>query len=102
MRLVYYNSLPLRVNLQRSIEMDLRLLNNKRVRECYGFSFYSMYLRIRLFKNFIRVPDFAQLFAIQIARTARDIDAVIESLPNDEQSLELQVTFHYPVYEREF
>ncbi|KAK7595406.1 hypothetical protein V9T40_013231 [Parthenolecanium corni] len=35
--------------------------------------------------------DFAQLFAIQIARTARDIDAVIDSLPNDEQSLEIQV-----------
>lgn len=35
--------------------------------------------------------DFAHMFAVQIARTARDIDAVIESLPNDEQSLELQV-----------
>lgn len=35
--------------------------------------------------------DYAHLFAVQIARTAKDIDAVIESLPNDEQSLELQV-----------
>jgi len=44
-----------------------------------------------LYSNFSTFIDFAQIFAIQIARTARDIDAVIESLPNDEQSLELQV-----------
>ena len=35
--------------------------------------------------------DYAALFAKLIARTAKDIDVLIESLPSEESSLELQV-----------
>ncbi|CAG2122022.1 unnamed protein product [Medioppia subpectinata] len=35
--------------------------------------------------------DFAQLFATLIARTAKDIDVLIDSLPNEESTPELQV-----------
>jgi mediator of RNA polymerase II transcription subunit 21 len=35
--------------------------------------------------------DFAQLFSTLIARTAKDIDTIIESLPNEDSSQELQV-----------
>ncbi|XP_076312559.1 mediator complex subunit 21 isoform X2 [Tachypleus tridentatus] len=35
--------------------------------------------------------DYAQLFATLIARTAKDIDVLIDSLPSDESSPELQV-----------
>jgi Subunit 21 of Mediator complex len=35
--------------------------------------------------------DFAQLFAQLIARTAKDIDTIIESLPNEDSSQELQI-----------
>lgn len=34
--------------------------------------------------------DYAQLFATLIARCAKDIDVLIESLPNDDSSAELQ------------
>ncbi|XP_046979478.1 mediator of RNA polymerase II transcription subunit 21 isoform X2 [Schistocerca americana] len=34
--------------------------------------------------------DYAQLFATLIARCAKDIDVLIESLPNDDSSTELQ------------
>ncbi|CAG2113672.1 unnamed protein product [Medioppia subpectinata] len=34
--------------------------------------------------------DFAQLFATLIARTAKDIDVLIDSLPNEESTPELQ------------
>ncbi|XP_076312551.1 mediator complex subunit 21 isoform X1 [Tachypleus tridentatus] len=34
--------------------------------------------------------DYAQLFATLIARTAKDIDVLIDSLPSDESSPELQ------------
>lgn len=36
--------------------------------------------------------DYAQLFATLITRCARDIDALIDSLPADESSSDLQVT----------
>ncbi|RZF40571.1 hypothetical protein LSTR_LSTR013285 [Laodelphax striatellus] len=35
--------------------------------------------------------DYATLFATLIARTAKDIDVIIESLPNDDSSTELQI-----------
>ncbi|XP_075218491.1 mediator of RNA polymerase II transcription subunit 21-like isoform X2 [Lycorma delicatula] len=35
--------------------------------------------------------DYAHLFATLIARTAKDIDVLIESLPNDDSSTELQI-----------
>ncbi|KAK7482419.1 hypothetical protein BaRGS_00020935 [Batillaria attramentaria] len=35
--------------------------------------------------------DYAALFAKLIARTAKDIDVLIDSLPNEESSLELQL-----------
>lgn len=35
--------------------------------------------------------DYAQLFSTLIARTAKDIDTLIESLPNEDSSQELQV-----------
>ncbi|KAJ1524182.1 hypothetical protein ONE63_010707 [Megalurothrips usitatus] len=37
------------------------------------------------------VTDYAHLFATLIARCAKDIDALIESLPNEDSSTELQV-----------
>ncbi|KAK6620966.1 Mediator of RNA polymerase II transcription subunit 21 [Polyplax serrata] len=36
--------------------------------------------------------DYAQLFATLIARCAKDIDVLIESLPNEDSSTELQVS----------
>ncbi|RWS25765.1 mediator of RNA polymerase II transcription subunit 21-like protein [Leptotrombidium deliense] len=36
--------------------------------------------------------DFAQMFATLIARTAKDIDILIDSLPNDESTPELQAS----------
>uniref|UniRef100_A0A1B6KCI3 Mediator of RNA polymerase II transcription subunit 21 n=1 Tax=Graphocephala atropunctata TaxID=36148 RepID=A0A1B6KCI3_9HEMI len=35
--------------------------------------------------------DYAHLFATLIGRTAKDIDTLIESLPNEESSIELQM-----------
>lgn len=35
--------------------------------------------------------DFAQLFAKLIVKTAKDIDILIDSLPSEESTLELQV-----------
>ena len=35
--------------------------------------------------------DYAAMFAKLIARTAKDIDVLIDSLPSEESSLELQV-----------
>lgn len=43
---------------------------------------------MRLFDNF---TDYAALFATLIARCAKDIDTLIESLPSEESSQELQV-----------
>ncbi|KAL5016178.1 hypothetical protein ScPMuIL_005767 [Solemya velum] len=37
------------------------------------------------------LEDYAQTFAKLIARTANDIDVLIDSLPNEESSLELQL-----------
>ena len=37
------------------------------------------------------VVDYALLFAQLIARTAKDIDYLIDHLPNEESSMELQV-----------
>ena len=37
--------------------------------------------------------DFAQLFATLIAKTAKEIDCLIESLPSEESTPELQVCF---------
>lgn len=36
-------------------------------------------------------PDYAAVFSKLIARTAKDIDVLIDSLPSEESSLELQV-----------
>lgn len=44
------------------------------------------------FKASILYADYPALFAKLIARTAKDIDVLIESLPSEESSLELQVT----------
>lgn len=38
------------------------------------------------------VTDYAHLFATLIARCAKDIDVLIESLPNEDSSTELQVS----------
>jgi mediator of RNA polymerase II transcription subunit 21 len=35
--------------------------------------------------------DFAQLFSTLISRTAKDIDTLIESLPSEDSSVELQI-----------
>ena len=42
--------------------------------------------------------DYAALFSKLIARTAKDIDVLIDSLPSEESSLELQVTFIFLYY----
>ena len=47
---------------------------------------------IMTFKASILCADYPALFAKLIARTAKDIDVLIESLPSEESSLELQVT----------
>lgn len=36
--------------------------------------------------------DYARLFAVQITRTAKDIDSLIDSLPTDETTAEVQVS----------
>ena len=41
---------------------------------------------------FFSLSDHAQLFAQLIARTAKDIDILIDSLPSEESSAELQVS----------
>lgn len=38
--------------------------------------------------------DYVQLFTTLIARSAKDIDTLIESLPSEESSTELQVTLN--------
>ena len=38
------------------------------------------------------IADFAHLFATLIARTAKDIDVLIDSLPSEESTPELQVS----------
>jgi mediator of RNA polymerase II transcription subunit 21 len=40
------------------------------------------------------ITDFAHLFATLIARTAKDIDVLIDSLPSEESTPELQVFFN--------
>lgn len=41
--------------------------------------------------------EYAQLFAALIARTAKDVDVLIDSLPSEESTAALQVsTFIYP------
>jgi hypothetical protein len=40
------------------------------------------------------ITDFAHLFATLIARTAKDIDVLIDSLPSEESTAELQVFFN--------
>ena len=42
-------------------------------------------------KDFCVLSDYAAMFAKLIARTAKDIDVLIDSLPSEESSLELQV-----------
>lgn len=51
-------------------------------------------------QNFIALffTDYAQLFASLIGRTAKDIDTLIESLPNEESSTELQVWMNRVYY----
>lgn len=45
--------------------------------------------------------EYAQLFAALIARTAKDIDVLIDSLPSEESTAALQVGgFLIPVSER--
>lgn len=48
-----------------------------------------MIIQITLF-----VSDYAHLFATLIARCAKDIDVLIESLPNEDSSTELQVSLN--------
>lgn len=42
-------------------------------------------------KNYLLILDYAALFATLIARCAKDIDTLIDSLPSEESSQELQV-----------
>jgi hypothetical protein len=49
--------------------------------------------RIGKFVNFILFSDYAHLFATLIARCAKDIDVLIESLPNEDSSTDLQVWY---------
>lgn len=39
------------------------------------------------------LPEYAQLFAALIARTAKDVDVLIDSLPSEESTAALQVSF---------
>jgi hypothetical protein len=39
------------------------------------------------------IADYALTFAKLIARTAKDTDTLIDSLPSEESSLKVQVTF---------
>jgi mediator of RNA polymerase II transcription subunit 21 len=50
-------------------------------------------IRTGKFVNFILVSDYAHLFATLIARCAKDIDVLIESLPNEDSSTDLQVWY---------
>lgn len=47
-----------------------------------------MLSRLTLFNSF---KEYAQLFAALIARTAKDIDVLIDSLPSEESTAALQV-----------
>lgn len=38
------------------------------------------------------LPEYAQLFAALIARTAKDVDVLIDSLPSEESTAALQVS----------
>lgn len=46
--------------------------------------------------------DYVQLFTNLIARCSKDIDTLIESLPCEENSTELQVRFKSKIQERRF
>ena len=50
-------------------------------------------LRRGKFVNFVLISDYAHLFATLIARCAKDIDVLIESLPNEDSSTDLQVLY---------
>ena len=54
-----------------------------------SFSFASLVVIRPLCSN---IPEHAALFAQLIARTAKDIDVLIDSLPSEESSPELQVS----------
>lgn len=49
-------------------------------------------IRMWLSANSIAISDYAQLFATTIARTAKDMDVLIDSLPGEEAAPELQVS----------
>ncbi|KAL1128898.1 hypothetical protein AAG570_013432 [Ranatra chinensis] len=56
---------------------------------------YKLNGSLQLFRSGCQTPqqqqdDYAQLFATLITRCAKDIDALIESLPSDDSSSELQ------------
>lgn len=41
--------------------------------------------------------DYVQLFTTLIARCSKDIDTLIESLPSEENAMELQVNYNFAV-----
>ena len=53
---------------------------------------------VRLLNAFFLSTENAALFAQLVARTAKDIDVLIDSLPNEDSSPELQVHVHHPCH----
>ena len=50
--------------------------------------------------NFYLCLEYAQLFAALIARTAKDVDVLIDSLPSEESTAALQVSTFTSTFQR--
>ena len=60
--------------------------------KCFGqFSSYIYFIVVLQAVVNGLISDYAAVFSKLIARTAKDIDVLIDSLPSEESSLELQV-----------
>ena len=52
-----------------------------------------------VFIIFFLCPEYAQLFAALIARTAKDVDVLIDSLPSEESTAALQVSTYTSIFQ---
>lgn len=66
----------------------------------YFYSLYVVVMECVELVNWYYFPDYGLLFAQLIARSAKDIDYLIEHLPNEESSIDLQVwrPLEFPLY----
>jgi hypothetical protein len=92
--LVFCNNIQHQVNSQVLIAMAHKLHSSNNKKVCYFHCWFLMFPTLRT-KNLQRVnfiiSDYAHLFATLIARCAKDIDVLIESLPSEDSSTDLQV-----------